>query len=375
MKKRKLLIYLTLLISIAVGQSSIKVLTYNLMGMKPDTDWETRLYHTIQHIKEIDPDIIGVQEMNSIGGDHMGHMIVDSLEATFGINYYFYDAVTHTSWGQFDESVGIISKYPVIASNHLELTAGIFPRVVVWNLISTPIGMVNLFSTHLSFRDDHNHIRVQQVEEILEYVNVKESSYPNVGSIVVGDFNCTPNSEPISLVMTPSSGIAYKDSYKVINPNSNGYTYPTGGLYKKIDYIFVKDNSYLNIEDSELVMNNPYDGQHYPSDHCVALTEISPSGETLGITSKNIPDSFKISDPFPNPFNHLTNIIIQNASPGYIQYSLVDIMGRNLINESIIIGSGTQSLQLNMENISSGTYFLYLRNEETIKKAAVTLVK
>ena len=80
MKKRKLLIYLTLLISIAVGQSSIKVLTYNLMGMKPDTDWETRLYHTIQHIKEIDPDIIGVQEMNSIGGDHMGHMIVDSLE-------------------------------------------------------------------------------------------------------------------------------------------------------------------------------------------------------------------------------------------------------------------------------------------------------
>jgi len=345
------------------------------MGMKPDTDWETRLYHTIQHIKSIDPDIIGVQEMNSIGGDHMGHMIVDSLEATFGVNYYFYDAVTHTSWGQFDESVGIISKHPVIASNHLELTAGIFPRVVVWNLISTPIGMVNLFSTHLSFRDDHNHIRVQQVEEILNFVNEKESSYPNIGSVVVGDFNCTPYSEPIGLILTPDSGLAYKSSYKVINPNSNGYTYPTGGLFKKIDYIFVKDNSYLEINDSELVMNSPYDGQHYPSDHCGVFTTLSPSEETLGIDQNISPNTFKVSKPYPNPFNSNTSFRVELKEQGSVVYNVFDINGRNILNHKVPNMMGSQTIHLNMDNQSSGIYYVILDGSGITQKRSITLLK
>ena len=44
-------------------------MTYNIQGMKPDTDANTRTLQIIEKLKEIDPDIIGFQEINETLGD------------------------------------------------------------------------------------------------------------------------------------------------------------------------------------------------------------------------------------------------------------------------------------------------------------------
>jgi len=48
--------------------------------MKPGTNYQTRLCHIIQNLKEINPDIIGLQEINettsSGGADNMAKIIV-----------------------------------------------------------------------------------------------------------------------------------------------------------------------------------------------------------------------------------------------------------------------------------------------------------
>ena len=321
----------------AQPQSELKILTYNLMGMKPNTEWETRLQHTINQIIEHDPDIIGLQEINSLGGIHMGQIILDSLESHFGISYYMYDEVTHVSWSLYNESIGIISKYPVIGSNYHDLPSGVFPRKVVWNLISTPLGPINFFSTHLSYLDNHNNIRMAQVEEISEFVTQKENSYSNIGSVLMGDFNCSPGSDPIEILENQLSGIPYTLSYEYANPGLNGFSYEAGNLYKKIDYIFIKDNSFLAITQSDMVINNPYDGIHYPSDHLGILTTIINSDETLSsesLTSIFVPSQFKLGYPFPNPFNSTTKVEFYLSGQSFVKYSIIDSRGIQISSKS-----------------------------------------
>ena len=78
---------------------------------------------------------------------------------------------THIAWDEFREGVGIVSKHPVIEEGFHSLPRGVFLRKVVWNHVDSPIGLVNIFSTHLSYLPEHNSIRVQQVQEIIDYIS------------------------------------------------------------------------------------------------------------------------------------------------------------------------------------------------------------
>ncbi|UCH64477.1 MAG: endonuclease/exonuclease/phosphatase family protein [Ignavibacterium sp.] len=133
-----------------LGADSLKVLTYNIQGMKPGTSPELRIIHIIDKIIQLDPDIIGLQEINESlsgdGTDNQAKVIADSLSAYFGINYNYYYEFTHLSWNNnFREFVGIITKYNVEEEGFFQLVQGTFPRKVIWNKINTPIGTVNFF--------------------------------------------------------------------------------------------------------------------------------------------------------------------------------------------------------------------------------------
>lgn len=63
-------------------------MTYNIQGMKPGTDPDTRLIHIIEKLKELNPDILGIQEINETLTDtstNQARIIADSLSAHFGI--------------------------------------------------------------------------------------------------------------------------------------------------------------------------------------------------------------------------------------------------------------------------------------------------
>ena len=49
---------------IFAGGDSLKVMTYNLQGMKPGSEPEIRIQYIIDNLVELDPDIIGLQEIN-----------------------------------------------------------------------------------------------------------------------------------------------------------------------------------------------------------------------------------------------------------------------------------------------------------------------
>ena len=61
---RTILIFILSCAILLAAGDSLKVMTYNIQGMKPGTEPEVRIVHIIDKLIEIDPDIIGLQEIN-----------------------------------------------------------------------------------------------------------------------------------------------------------------------------------------------------------------------------------------------------------------------------------------------------------------------
>jgi endonuclease/exonuclease/phosphatase family metal-dependent hydrolase len=287
------------------ASDSLKIMTYNIQGMKPGTDPDTRLIHIIEKLKQLDPDIIGIQEINETLTDtltNQAKLIADSLSKYFEIEYYYFYSSTHLSWNNaYREFVGIISKHPIEDAGFKQLPPGLFIRKCTWSYIDSPLGMINFFSTHLSFTDVE--ARISQVEEIIPFIEETTQNNPGTGAILVGDFNDEPNSEPIIMLTGTAGGKIFTDTYFKIHPFGNpGYTVDSGNPEKRIDYIFLKNDSRLTIEDSYVVMDEPYSGNLYCSDHLGVMTIFTEAPTDLK-ESQNTIEGFELYQNFPNPFS------------------------------------------------------------------------
>jgi endonuclease/exonuclease/phosphatase family metal-dependent hydrolase len=365
------------------GGDSLKIMTYNLQGMKPGTEPEVRFIHIIDKIIEIDPDIIGLQEINESlnggGADNQAKVIADSLSEHFGIPYYYYNEFTHLSWNnQFREFVGIMTKYPVEERGFAQLVAGTFPRKVVWNKINTPLGTINFFNTHLSFNSSS--VRVQQVQQIISYINVIEFNHPAIAIILTGDFNDTPNTTSIQQLTSTGTDTFYVSTYAYVNPGDPGFTVASNIPTSKIDYVFIKNTASIEPFESAVVMNQPYSG-NFCSDHLGVLTCFRDGVMSIEDESFIQPEEIKLYQNYPNPFNPTTKIkysvnlkdnLNRNGSVP-VRLTVFDVLGREvatLVNESK--SAGIYEIEFNIEKqaVSSAVLFYQLKagnNNETKK--------
>ncbi|MCF6270166.1 MAG: endonuclease/exonuclease/phosphatase family protein [Melioribacteraceae bacterium] len=380
---------LTLIIfsNILNAQDSLKILSYNIQGMKPGTESEIRLLEIIKKLKVLNPDIIGLQEINETLSDattNQAKIIADSLSAYFGITYNCFYSFTHLSWdSQYSEFIGIITKYPVINKGYKSLPQGTFPRKVVWNYIDTPIGKVNFFSTHLSYSLET--FRNQQVDAIIPYIAEQESNNKGVASILVGDFNSIPTDRPIKKLTSNGTDSFYYDSFFKVHPFGDpGYTVQANSLNSRIDYIFLKNNSQFNIKDSYVTMDETYAPGKYYSDHLGVITIFKATPVDVK-ESNNIINEFRLEQNYPNPFNPSTTIRYSiptnsvipkpqrdeesSAIPLSVRNNnfnvtlkVYDIIGREvavLVNKYQT--SGNYSVKFDASNMTSGLYFYRLQ--------------
>ncbi len=250
------------------AQDTLKIITYNIEGMKPGTNYPERLQAIIRELKLLSPDIIGLQEVaQNASVDNMAQIIADSLSIQFGTEYNVYSQFTHTAYNSYGEGVGIISKWPVTARDFQVLPIGVFPRKALWTQIDIHGSVLHFFTTHLAYREEDNVVRVHQVNTIKAFIESKVVVAP-APVILTGDFNCTPDSEPIAQLLE------YPSTWNMLNPNLSGYTYPSTAPSKKIDYIFIRGNGQLKAVSSALKFDSPYEGSNYPSDHWGIMTII-----------------------------------------------------------------------------------------------------
>lgn len=373
---------LILLISnISFSQNSLRVVTYNIQGMRPGTSHEIRIQHIIENFKTLDPDIIGLQEINATKNttdpQNQAVTIADALSDHFGIPYYYYYQKTHEAWdNQFKEYVGIVSKYEFIDQGYFDLQPGIFPRKVVWGLFATPVGNINFFNTHLSYYSAW--VNEKEIDEILNFAGVKMAIQGNNNAIIVGDFNATPDTPSYSKMMNAN----YTDTYKTINPNLDGFTAPYPYPSIRIDYIFVTSYSDLVIDDSYCIMQNPINQDLYCSDHLGIMTTFSnPLISIKDEINGQIPNNFQIGQNFPNPFNPSTTIHYNLPEESDVSIAIYALQGKKV--EQILSSTqpaGAHSIQWNGtdqqgKQVSAGIYFFQLKAGDFVQTKKMLLIK
>lgn len=275
MKKLICAVLILFAATVAVAQPELSVLTCNMMGMKPGTKWEKRLQLQIEQIGSMEPDIIFLQEVcetpGGNGHDNMARTLTEGLTSSTSFAYDYYFSPTDMSWGNLQEGIAIVTRHPIKHVGYLDLPPGDLNRKVVWVQVATEFGPVNLFCTHLSYRDDHEHIRVNQIKEIHGYINRTGTSYPAETAIIGGDFNCLPYSSAYTAMTTGNKDHQYIDCYRLLHENTDGYTFPSHHPEKRIDYIFLRKKSNLVPRKAIIMLDKMTREGLYPSDHLSLL--------------------------------------------------------------------------------------------------------
>mmetsp|Transcript_5265 Transcript_5265/g.7751 ORF Transcript_5265/g.7751 Transcript_5265/m.7751 type:complete len:459 (+) Transcript_5265:40-1416(+) len=262
----------------------LKVMSVNIWNFN---HWKERQSLLQDTLIETLPDIIGFQEVRSKKAckskckRQNRNQAADIARILPGFQYVFRGAMMFEQDEELhQEGLAIFSRFPILDTSYKKLSrdpsdSGDFhQRLCLRALVSTPIGKVNFFVTHLSLSEK---ARERTMEEVAEYVN----SFPEP-SVIVGDFNSVIHKE---LPDWPQYH-GFQDVWKEIYPSAEGLTFSSWLPRSRIDYIFAsKQLKTLEVtiegKDSKPSDLPPIGGVYnmkgvlFPSDHmfpCATLT-------------------------------------------------------------------------------------------------------
>ena len=238
------LLWVSVLISLNImvkkSEGDLKIMTWNIHG-GTGTDDEKDIDRTIEEIKKINPDILGLQE---ISDEKMIHKIADKLDMNFFFGNDFEDT----------EGNGLLSKYPIKEAENIYLNPGKRSSIIKAKILIDDEEW-NILVTHLSLRPQEDNLI--QVEDIL--MNVLKKNSERV--ILMGDFNFGPASEQYRKITT-NEKIKLRDTYGVLN-YEEGSTFRSNFLFRRIDFIFSSTD--IEPRTSKVICSKA-------SDHCAVIT-------------------------------------------------------------------------------------------------------
>ena len=228
--------------SIDLNTEIIKLLTWNVWWKFEN--YKERENLIISEINNSCPDILCLQEVWEETDESQAKIIADQL----GYNYIFeksfeFDGVAFGN--------AIITKFP-INSHHTVMfkteAEKDEKRFLLHLSLKYKSEMINVICTHLNYKYEHQQVREDQVNQIIEYISkLEQSKFP---IILCGDFNADPESDEIRKITgltKPVNDIVLRDVWKLTNRNDPGYTWSNSNDWAKktleynrrIDYIFL----------------------------------------------------------------------------------------------------------------------------------------
>ncbi|MBZ0264655.1 T9SS type A sorting domain-containing protein [bacterium] len=121
------------------------------------------------------------------------------------------------------------------------------------------------------------------------------------------------------------------------------------------------------------------EGEDNPNFTMGEVRIVSHLGETSvadNRTRLSVPEQLNIIGTYPNPFNAQTSLTFELGTPGMVQVSLYNMMGQfvsTLTNNHF--SAGSHRIQLNVENLSAGTYLVQVKSQDMQKSMKVMYVK
>ncbi len=272
---KNLFISLLLLITSGAMAQSFNVVTYNIrLNTSADgiNAWPNRKEMVTALLKFHDAAIFGLQEAKH-------EQIMDIEERMPGFVRIGTGRDDGKTGGEYSPVFYDAGKFKILTSGQFWLSEtpdtpgkgwdAAFPRIVTWGKFRIRGTSKKFFFFNTHFDHVGNVARVNSSRLIMEKINRLNPG--NLPVIVTGDFNLTPESEPIALILQKlhdSSVISTTPPYGPVGTfNSFLRDHP---LDQRIDYIFVNDKVKVK---KYGVLTDGWDNR-WPSDHLPVLSQV-----------------------------------------------------------------------------------------------------
>jgi len=229
----------------------LRVMTYNI-HQSFDADYRVDLDDMAEAIMKEKPDVVGLQEVNrgqlSNGMIDCLPYIARKLNMTWVFLGYHED-------GQYGNA--LLSRYKITDADGYHYTNNRNEvRGVTRGAIKTKGGKITFYVTHLDHTSGKKNVRKQQVHELIRYWNGQTAS------VLMGDFNAEPGSEPITFVRDTSLVDVLQKSGLDQSPT---FWEGRGEPFMHLDYIFVTPD--LKYNDARIIRTRA-------SDHMPVLVDV-----------------------------------------------------------------------------------------------------
>lgn len=158
----------------------MRIATYNIWDS--DSGMPMRFQHLIDEIKNVDADIMCLQEVS----DRKKH---DDISEQCGYKY--------SNWKE-QEGISILSKHPIEKSTEVNYGLASLIHVSDWAILAVNV--------HLPW--DRPSLREQAIVKIVEYISTIKADYV----ILLGDFNCSEKSA-VHRFLTNQQSLLGEDAY------------------------------------------------------------------------------------------------------------------------------------------------------------------
>ena len=169
----------------------------------------------------------------------------------------------------------------------------------------------------------------------------------------------------------PNSGNAGTDNNYILLWTDN-FDYYDASRWDKANHTWDGNNS-------DLIYSNVVFEYGYLILCLTNSTNTGYNGDPLYIDLDPTPNQLSVGTPFPNPFNNNVIFPINNITSDYIEYSILDVSGKQINSEkrmvrnnSNIYWNGTSSAG---REVSSGTYFFQLHGENSSEAKKIIFLK
>jgi endonuclease/exonuclease/phosphatase family metal-dependent hydrolase len=224
---------------------TFRVATLNIWNrMGP---WEARLEVIRERLAELDPDVLGLQEVVRFDD----HTFDQAVLIAQGLGYQTaFGAASRANNVPFGNAV--LSKWPIGRQAVLPLPSEGTEerRALLFVEIQAPFGIVPFFVTHLNWKFHHGSVRRAQIRVVADRI-ADFAPITGFPPVLCGDLNAEPDADEIRFLrgLTPLGGrsVYFADAFGIAGEGpaptfarENPYAAALREPDRRIDYIFVR---------------------------------------------------------------------------------------------------------------------------------------
>ncbi len=263
-------------------ENTLRVVTLNIWNVSGD--WRARRQAILAVLREVDPDIVCLQEVVANDRGNQAEWLAAELD---GMHCAFGGAPLTVAEGRFGNA--ILSRWPIEAESTGNLPEEPDDQETQRVVLHARTGGVDVFSTHLAWQLHDAALRERQMQAVTAFVAENADASAPVGPVLAGDFNAEPDSTVIrylcGLASLDGASTYFQDAWRLAGDGGPGLTWSRRNDHaaednepdRRLDYVFSwfhgRSGAGRPLE-CRVVADTPVAGV-WPSDHFGVLAILS----------------------------------------------------------------------------------------------------